>query len=287
MSFLEQVKKPVPQAPVITIVGFAGSGKSSLAGRFNKPIFIQAENATSVFEHWPEDKQPSFFPQLPSPNAKRNIKTSDVLLGHLRDLLLHEHDFKTVVIDTITALNTLFEQEVVAFDNNPNCTNMGEAAGGYNKGYLIVADMHAKLRAACEHLRKKGITVVFLSHTSIVKMKNRPESGEYVAYSLEMHEKSRQIYVSSSDVVAYLKARDFVMGNEENKKGQTTKFGRVTNTGERVLITSSDGTIGYIDAKNRYNLPDEIEVNKGENPLIALIPFLTQQQAINNTQQTN
>ena len=74
MSFLEQVKKPVPQAPVITIVGFAGSGKSSLAGRFNKPIFIQAENATSVFEHWPEDKQPSFFPQLPSPNAKRNIK---------------------------------------------------------------------------------------------------------------------------------------------------------------------------------------------------------------------
>lgn len=277
MSFLEQVKKPVPQAPVITIVGFAGGGKSSLAGRFNKPIFIQAENATSVFEDWPTDTQPSFFPQLPSPNAKRNIKTSDVLLGHLRDLLLQEHDFKTVVIDTITALNTLFEQEVVEFDNN-GASNIGEAAGGFSKGYLIVANMHAKLRAACEHLRKKGITVVFLSHTGIVKMKNRPESGEYVAYSLEMHEKSRQIYVSSSDVVAYLKARDFVMGNEENKKGQTTKFGRVTNTGERVLITSSDGTIGYIDAKNRYNLPDEIEVNKGENPLIALIPFLNQQQ---------
>jgi len=277
MSFLDQVQKPIPQAPVITIVGFAGGGKSSLAGRFNKPIFIQAENATSVFEDWPTDTQPSFFPQLPSPNAKRNIKTSDVLLGHLRDLLLQEHDFKTVVIDTITALNTLFEQEVVEFDNN-GASNIGEAAGGFNKGYLIVASMHAKLRAACEHLRKKGITVVFLSHTGVVKMKNRPESGEYVAYSLEMHEKSRQIYVSSSDVVAYLKARDFVMGNEENKKGQTTKFGRVTNTGERVLITSSDGTIGYIDAKNRYNLPDEIEVNKGENPLIALIPFLNQQQ---------
>lgn len=276
MSFLEQVKKPVLQAPVITIVGFAGSGKSSLAGLFTNPIFIQAENASTVFETMPEFAQPSFFPQLPPPNAKRNIKTSDVLLGHLRDLLMQDHYFKTVVIDTVTALNTLFEQEVVEFDNN-GASNIGEAAGGFNKGYLIVASMHAKLRAACEHLRKKGITVVFLSHTGIVKMKNRPESGEYVAYSLEMHEKSRQIYVSSSDVVAYLKARDFVMGNEENKKGQTTKFGRVTNTGERVLITSSDGTIGYIDAKNRYNLPDEIEVNKGDNPLIALIPFLNQQ----------
>ena len=275
MSHLSSIKKATPQAPVITIVGFAGSGKSSLAGLFNKPIFIQAENATSVFETMPDTQQPAFFQQLPATNAKKNIKTSDVLLEQLRELITQDHDFKTVVIDTITALNTLFEQEVIEFDAN-GANNIGEAAGGYNKGYLVIAGIHAKIRSACEHLRKRGITVVFLAHTGIVKMKNRPESGEYVAYSLDMHEKSRAIYVSSSDVVAYLKARDFVLGNEENKKGQTTKYGRVSNTGERVLITSSDGTIGYIDAKNRYNLPDEIEVNKGENPLIALIPYLNQ-----------
>ena len=276
MSFLEQVKKATPQAPVITLVGFAGSGKSSLAGLFTNPIFIQAENATSVFETMPEDLQPAFFPQLPLPNAKKGVKPSEVILEQLRELITAQHDFKTVVIDTVTALNALFEAEVVEFDDK-GVSNIGEAAGGYNKGYLVVAGMHAKLRSACEHLRKRGISVVFLAHTGIVKMKNRPESGEYVAYSLDMHERSRAIYVSSSDIVAYLKARDFVIGGEENKKGQTTKFGRVTNTGERVLITSSDGTIGYIDAKNRYNLPDEIEVNKGENPLIALIPFYNQQ----------
>ena len=276
MSILASIKKATPQAPVITIVGFAGSGKSTMAGMFPNPIFVQAENATSVFETWAEDAQPAFLPQLPQPNAKRNIKTSDVLLEQLRELMIEEHPFKTVVFDTITALNLLFEQEVVEFDDK-GASNIGEAAGGYNKGYLVVAGIHAKLRAACEHLRKKGITVVFLAHTGVVKMKNRPEGGEYVAYSLDMPEKSRAIYVSSSDVVAYLKARDFVSGNEENKKGQTTKFGRVTNTGERVLITSSDGTIGYIDAKNRYNLPDEIEVNKGENPLLPLIPFYNQQ----------
>lgn len=275
MSYLSQVKKAAPQAPVITIVGFAGSGKSSLAGLFTNAIFIQAENATSVFEAMPEHLQPAFFPQLPVPNAKKNIKTSDVLFEQLRELMTQEHDFKTVVIDTITALNTLFEQEVVEFDKN-SATNIGEAQGGYNKGYLVVAGIHAKLRAACEHLRKRGISVVFLAHTGVIKMKNRPDGGEYVAYSLDMHERSRAVYVSSSDIVAYLKARDFVTGQEENKKGQTTKYGRVTNTGERVLITSSDGTIGYIDAKNRYSLPDEIEVNKGENPLLALIPFFNQ-----------
>ena len=272
MSILASIKKAVPQAPVITIVGFAGSGKSTMAGMFPSPIFVQAENATSVFETWAEDAQPAFLPQLPQPNAKRNIKTSEELFAQLRELMVEEHPFKTVVFDTITALNLLFEQEVVEFDEK-GASNIGEAAGGYNKGYLVVAGLHAKLRSACEHLRKKGITVVFLAHTGIIKLKNRPDSGEYVAYSLDMPEKSRAIYVSSSDLVGYLKARDFVVGNEENKKGQTQKFGRVTNTGERVLITSSDGTVGYIDAKNRYSLPDEIEVNKGENPLLGLIPF--------------
>ena len=272
MSYLAQIKKATPQAPVITIVGFAGAGKSTLAGLFPSPIFIQAENATSVFETLAEDLQPAFMPQLPTASAQRNIRTSDVLLAQLRELATADHPFKTVVIDTITALNLMFEAEVVEFDDK-GATNIGEAAGGFNKGYLVVAGLHAKLRNACEHLRKRGITVVFLSHTGIVKMKNRPEAGEYTAYTLDMPEKSRSIYVGSSDAVLYLKAREFIAGHEENRKGQTTKYGRVTNTGERVLITSSDGTIGYVDAKNRYSLPDEIDVNKGENPLLALIPF--------------
>ena len=70
MSFLEQVKKATPQAPVVTIVGFAGSGKSSLAGLFPNPIFIQAENATSVFETVSDDLQPAFFPTIANPKCQ-------------------------------------------------------------------------------------------------------------------------------------------------------------------------------------------------------------------------
>lgn len=272
MSYLQQVKKATPQAPVITIVGFPGVGKSTLAAMFPSPIFIQAENASTVFETWPENEQPAFMPELPQPSAKRDTKPSEVLLAQLRELVGEEHPFKTVVIDTTTALNTLLEQEVVEFDPN-GASNIGEAAGGFHKGYLVVAGMHAKIRSACEHLRRKGIAVVFLAHTGVAKMKNRPEAGEYTAYTIDMPEKARQIYIGSSDAVFYLKSRDFVMGHEENKKGQTTKFGRVSNTGERVLICSSDGTIGYIDAKNRYSMPEELEVPKGSNPIIEMIPF--------------
>jgi hypothetical protein len=277
MSYLDQAKKPTVQAPVLTIVGFPGVGKSTLAALFPSPIFIQAENAESVFESWADDVKPTMMPELPSANRKRNTKPSEVMLDQLRELVTVDHPFKTVVIDAITTANTLFESEAIEFDGNPEATNIGEAAGGFGKGYLQVAALHAKIRNACEHLRRKGMAVVFLAHSGINKVKNRPDVEAYSTWSLDMHEASRKVYVATSDAVLYLKSKEFVMGSDKDKKGNIKTYGKMTSTGERVLICASEGTIGYVDAKNRYDLPEEIEVPKGENPLLELIPFFKQE----------
>lgn len=275
MSYLSQVKKAVPQAPAITIVGFPGAGKTTLAAGFPNPIFIQAESASTVFETWDVDKQPAFLPELPSPDAKKNLRTSDVILAQLRELASAEHPYQTVVIDTITSLNQLLEREVVEFDGDANVQDVANAAGGFHKGYGVLAGLHAKIMKACIYLaKKKGIAVILLSHTGFEKIKSRPDQpSEYTVFTPDLHRDSKKIYVSNSDAVLYLKARELVMGHESNRKGQTTKYGRITNTGERVLITSSDGSVGYVDAKNRYNLPPEIDIQKGDNPLLGMIPF--------------
>lgn len=273
MSYLSSVKKATPQAPVLTIVGFPGVGKSTLAALFPSPIFVQAENATSVFETWEEDKQPAFFPELPSPKQSSDRRASTAIIDQLRELASAEHEYKTVVIDAVTTLNMLFEQEVVEFDEGSNTATIGDASGGFGKGYLAVAGLHAKVRSACEHLRKRGMAVIFLAHSGIAKVKNRPDVDAYSTWSLDMHDASRKIYVATSDAVLYLKSREFVTGHEENRKGQTTKLGKVRTTGERVIITSSEGTVGYVDAKNRYNMPQEVEVELGQNPVLQYIPF--------------
>lgn len=292
MSYLSQLKKAVPQPPVITICGFPGVGKSTLGATFPKTIFVQAENATSVFETWPEDSQPAFFPIIPAPSVSRKQRPSETIIAQLRELATADHEFKTVVIDAITTLNGLFEQEVIEFDLDSHgaptgAQNIGEAAGGFGKGYLQVAALHSKVRNACEHLRRKGMAVVFLAHSGIAKVKNRPDSEPYSTWTLDMHEASRKIYVATSDAVLYLKSKEFVMGSDKDRKGNVKTFGKMTSTGERVLIAASEGTIGYVDAKNRYRIPVEMDVEEMENPILQYIPFFNAKEDAEKTNETN
>lgn len=265
------------QAPMITIVGMPHAGKSTLAAMFPKPVFIQAENAKTAFEEWPLDKQPDFLPRLPEPrkNGDNSISTLVAIKNQLRDLLTETHDFKTVIIDTVTTLNIMFEKEVIIFDKNETIKNIVQACGGYQAGYDEVSRMHAEVRIACEHLRRlKGMTIVFLAHSGIARIKNRPDAEPYATWTLEMHEKSRHVYINQIDAVVFLKIKDIVVGLETDKKsGSIKKFGKMVTSEERVLITSSDGLIGFVDAKCRYNFPKEIDVPFGENPLLQYIPF--------------
>lgn len=268
---LTSLTKPLTKPPQITIVGTPGSGKSSLGALFHNPVFIQAEDGSSVFESWPDELQPMLFPKLPRADHKTKVSTLGTLKEQLFALGTQEHDYKTLVIDSVTSLHSLFEHEVC---ENYGVDNVADAAGGFHKGYLVVKEMHAEVKAICDRLRdKKGMTVIFLAHSGIQKVKNRPDAEEYSVYSLEMHKESVSVYTNLVDAVLYLRQDEFVKGGATDKKGVTTKLGKVIQTGDRILVTSGDGRIGYVNAKNRYNLDSEIALPVGENPLLGLIPY--------------
>lgn len=267
------LKKPTINPPIITIVGSPGTGKTSLGALFPAPVFIQAEESSTVFESWDVEVQPDVMDLLPRSDKRKNISTKDALLNQFRWLIANEHDRKTLVIDSVTSLNKLFEHELC---EKYGVDNVADACGGFHKGYIAVSEMHAEIKNACDILRvRKGMTIVFLAHSGVKKMKNRPDSEEYTIYTLDMHDASITTYVNLVDGVFYIKNKEFVKGVEHAKNGTVTKFGKMVQSGDRVLITSGDGRMGYINAKNRYDLEPEIDLPKGENPLLNLIPFFT------------
>lgn len=264
---------PTAKPPVITIVAGAGSGKTTLAGRFPKPVFIQAEDAETIFEEW--DEPPAFMPQLtPAKRHGEQVTKSafDQVIEQLRWLATNEHDRKTLVVDSVSALDRIFTQDICIQED---VSNLGEAAGGYGKGDLVLLERHTRFRQACEHLRKsKGMALVFLSHLAVQKIKASPDADEYMIYTLEVNPKSVPVYVNFSDGVYYIRKDEIITGKETDKKGRVTKFGKVLNTGGRSIITTGDGRVGYVNAKTRYAMPADMPFKIGENPLLEHIPFL-------------
>jgi len=277
-------QKPISKPPIITLVGLAGTGKTTLAAMFPNPVFIQAEESGAVFDSWPEESKPDLFPLLPSSKsnaAKKGVlevSTRASFKDQLRYLITTQHNYQTLVIDSASALHRMLENELCVRDN---VDNVADSCGGFHKGYIALADWHLEIMKILNMLRNRGMTIIILCHTGIQRLKNRPDEDDYTVYSLDINEKSVPVYVNYSDAILYIAKNEFVKGKVVDKKGAITKWGKIVQTGDRKIITTGDGKVGFVHAKNRYNMPAEIPFNQGENPLLQYISFFNQPQQQN------
>lgn len=246
MSLLSTISKPKSRAVIVTITGDAGMGKTSFAATFPNPVFIRAEDGMQSIA---EDKRPDAFPL---------IKDVGDLWAQLNALINEKHDYKTVVIDSVTVLERLFIQNVV--DNDPkNPKSINQALGGYGAGLQAVAGMHQRVRKAAGLLVEKGINVVFIAHadTETIEL---PDSEPYTRYALRLGKKSVAPYVDDVDMVGFIKLETFTTGDGERKKA--------ISDGTRVLV--SYATAANV-SKNRFGIEEDIILKKGENPLLNIL----------------
>lgn len=250
MGILDQVGKPGDRPVLITICGDSGMGKTTLAASFPKPIVIRAEDGLQAI---PADLRPDAFPVLQNP---------DQLWEQLKGLIHEDHTYRTLIVDSVTALERMFVQNVV--DTDPKKPRgIQQALGGYGAGRDAVAGMHARLRKAAGLLaEKRGLHTVFIAHADTARIEP-PDDDAYMRYTLRLHEKSMPAYVDDVDVVGFLKLETFTTGEGDRKKA--------ISDGTRVLITYA--TAANV-SKNRFGIAEPINVVQGKNPLIDFIPAL-------------
>jgi len=251
MSYLAKIQKPKDRPIIASIFSDAGMGKTSLAATFPNPIFIRSEDGMQAI---PEDKRPDAFPL---------IETVDDLWGQLAALINEEHDYKTVVIDSVTNLERMFIQNVMDNDDSKKKPkSINQALGGYGAGMAAVATMHQRVRKAAGMLNDKGLHVVFIGHadTEAIEL---PDQDTYTRYSLRLGKKSIAPYTDDVDVVGFLKLQTFTVGDGEKKKA--------VSDGSRILVTYAAAACV---SKNRYGITDHLPVALGENPLVPFVKSL-------------
>jgi len=255
MSILAKAEKPKPSTKIVTLCGTPGSGKDTTAASWPQPSFI----IRTTGENTPDDVPEEFRPV--SLGVTDSYKK---LIQQLTALINDEHDFKTVIFSTVTGLETMFVNEVVANDAKAN--NIQQAAGGYGAGRDTVAGMHNRVGKAAEALKSKGIHVVFLAHSDIITV-TPPDSDNYTSWSLRMNAKSITPYVDNVDVVGFIKQEMALIGDDKKKRAITS--------GDRILVcTMTPSAV----AKNRLGITEDIPIIKGVNPLgpwLGLAPIPT------------
>ena len=288
MSYLQQATKPQVKPPFLIISGHKGAGKSTLGALFPKPVFLRAEDGTAVFESWNEDRQPILLPVINKPTGsnKRVQQSSKMeVMAQLDEILTAEHDFQTLVIDTVTSMNELFEDEIAI---ESGVETVADAAGGFHKGYDVLKRWHTEVIDKLLTIREvRKMTIVLLTHTGVRKIKLDPQQAmEYSVFTIGVHERSAEVYSALADAILFIDTQKMVIGaKEDQRRGTQTKVGGLYTSGERFIITSSDGKQGYASAKSRYSgMPTDIPLEHGRNPLLQYIPYF-QQQFNNNKQE--
>lgn len=235
MTLKESVIKGVTPAPRrVLVYGIQGAGKSSYAAASEKPIFIQTEDGLN-------DIDCAKFPLSDS---------FDDVMQRLTLLYIEEHDYKTVVIDSLDWLEKLIWEEVCRQKNVDHIEDIP-----YAKGYAFAMNHWRSVLEALNALRRdKKMTVVLIAHSKIERFAN-PETESYDRYSPNLHRSAAATVMEWCDEVLFT---TYTVHTKHCEEGFNKKRVQAIGTGERVLRTTERPT--YL-AKNRLNLPDELPLN--------------------------
>jgi len=220
------------QQPIrVVLYGVEGIGKSTFGANAPNTIFLGAEDGTSQLD----------VARFPKPENLPDVYEA------IRELATGEHDFKTLVVDTLDWLEPIIWAFICERDKQENIE-----AYGYGKGYQAALDEWRKVLAALERLRQlKGMHIILIAHSWVKPFKN-PTGDDFDRYEMKLHAKAAGLVKEWADAVLFANYETYA------KKDEKTKRVRGVDTGARLLFTERRAAW---DAKNRYGLPESLPLS--------------------------
>lgn len=229
---LDIKRGPQPRSIKCVIYGPEGIGKSTLASQFPDVVFIDFEHGTDSMDV-----------------ARFRTPDGYTSLVNLLDIIAHEDCCKSVVLDTADKLEQLIIKDV---RNKHQIRSIEDA--GYGKGYTYIAEEWIEIMKLCDKIIESGKNVVIVAHAQMRKFEQPDDMGAYDRWELKLSKKSASLLKEWSDMLLFCNYKTNVVTDEKTKSKKAIG-------GKRVMYANHSPVY---DAKNRYGLPDVMDMSFDE-----------------------
>lgn len=227
--------------PRIILHGVEGIGKTSFGAKAPKPIVLMGRGETGL-ETLIDSGQLGDTPHFPE------INSWGELLACVNELEKSDHDFKTVVMDTLGIFERLNHEDVCQKSFGNDWSDKGFM--GYQRGFEVSLGPWREFLLSIDRLREqRKMLFIGLCHTKVFNFKN-PEGSDYDRYVPAVHKTTWEVTSRWADIILFANYETFT---KEEKTGRSKGVGGK----DRILYTERTAAF---DAKHRHGLPAELEM---------------------------
>lgn len=231
---LKTIKGQSPTAPKLMLYGLPGVGKSVLANKLRRPIFMDFEGGLNYIDC----------------ERTEQITNLDNFYVYLAELYrAKEREYDTIVIDSVDWLVRKIVEKTAGIDKDNLEETLNRSHGGYGSGKQVLENhIRTKLLPTFVALNKKGYGICLIAHADRKDMMDA-DGIDTTRITPKIDTNTLNVFIEWCDSVFYIK-------KDANR--------------ERVLLLDSDSNVL---AKNRMGLEGEVKLDDVDiNKLLETLP---------------
>ena len=228
------------EALMCTISGEQGVGKTSFAAEWPKPVILDIEGGLRSIA---DKKVPAF--QCP---------TVKFVEEAMKQLYTGKHEFETMIVDSMTALEAITVQEMLKKENSKSLAHLG---GGYGAGYRMLETRVEKYFEAFNAIRTKCKMHIVLISQSEIETFTPEDSEPFDRLTVRIDKRCKRFLLDKPDLVGFIRQQKTV------QKTSGSHIAKGTEQRELLCHKSPSAT-----SKNRIGINNVLELAPGTNPIL-------------------